>query len=627
MVRGRVFFWTVVVFYLSVISLVTFKDIKHKNMSYLKNIDSKLMVCTRALDNILGKDFHEIYNLEHPISDIEYKKVVKKLSSFAAETGVEYIYSIVQNKSDFYIVIINDTPENKKKKISYSFYTLFESHPVQLDKIFDKKEPVFCTYKGVYDSYRSVFVPVQSANGLKYILASEIKVANLDLVLRKHILTSFFGLILFFLPILPFFLLYKNISKRREKDLLQKVFYDQLTKLPNRNKFIQDSELVCQEDILAVLINIDSFKEINDLFGGDKGDELLRDIANIIVALLEPCDLIYKLPADEYLIFFRNKTIEEVINSTKNILNKISVAEFKTAGENISITVTAGITKETKDYRKILSTANIAKNMAKLENRSFKLYTKRFEQEKVFKENLFWLQELKKALHENRVVPFYQPIRNNDKKTIDKYEALVRIIKDDEIIPPAKFLVVAKKSKLYSDITKVVIEKSFQDFCFRKDLIISINFSVSDFLSQETMSYFKDMVCKYEMQNRVIIELVESESVKDYKKVIELVDDLKKMGVKIAIDDFGSGYSNLEYLLKIKADCMKIDGSIIKNITHDKNSKAIVKSLVSFANEMAIKLVAEFVSNESIQEEVENLGVHYSQGFYIGKPDFFPTKQ
>ncbi|MGM0417845.1 MAG: EAL domain-containing protein [Thermodesulfobacteriota bacterium] len=621
----KLFFWLLIVFYIITVSFMTVKDYTSAKRERLEKIDSKLYTAAQALDTILGKDFHDRYDLKNPISNEKYDKIVEKLNRFVDNLNIEYVYSMAKHDGYFYFIVSNETEEDKKRKTYSLFYNLYFDPPEDVKKAYNQNKTVFSSkYTNTWDSFRSVFIPKTTDENFRYILAADIKTKDLKKILNRTILKSFLKGLVFILPIIPAFFLMKRISKNREKELLQRIYNDSLTGFPNRNRFIRDSSTLCNSWIIGVIFDIDSFREINDLFGGDIGDELLKDVADIIQRNLSDEDLLYKFPADEYLVIFKRKQLKSVEQITREILDQVSLSNFDKTGKEISITMSAGITEEIENYKKLLSTSNIAKNRAKQLNKGAVIYNKELRQEKKFKDNLYWLNELKIAIDEGRIVPFFQPIKNNRTGRIDKYEALIRLLqKDGSIISPFKFLDVAKKSKLYPELTKTVILKAFQTFSGTRDIKVAINFTTSDFLNIDTMNYLKEMVKKYSMKDKVIAEIVESESVNEHTEIFGLVDDLKTAGIKIAIDDFGSGYSNFEYLLKLKSDIIKIDGSLIKNILKDENSRLIVKAIISFAEQMNLEIVAEFVSDPEIQKEIEKYNIDYSQGFFIGKPEKF----
>lgn len=164
-----------------------------------------------------------------------------------------------------------------------------------------------------------------------------------------------------------------------------------------------------------------------------------------------------------------------------------------------------------------------------------------------------------------------------------------------------------------------MIEKTFEMFK-DKEVSFSINLTSEDILDENTLSFIEEKLLNYNFGDRVIFEIVESEGFENFEIINNFIQKVKSYGVKIAIDDFGTGYSNFEYLMKLKADFIKIDGSLIKNIDNDKNAYAVVETIVSFAKKNNLKTVAEFVSNKSIYEKVCDLEIDYSQGYFIEKP-------
>ena len=206
---------------------------------------------------------------------------------------------------------------------------------------------------------------------------------------------------------------------------------------------------------------------------------------------------------------------------------------------------------------------------------------------------------------------------------VEKYESLVRLIDEDEnIVSPFEFLGASKKGSYYNKITTRVLENSFEILrCIKTEL--SINLSTLDIEKDETRELIYTLLKENEKdRGRLVFELLEDERVKDFKRVKDFIKTVKSMGVSIAIDDFGAGYSNFERLLEFEPDLLKIDGSLIKNIITDKYSQNIVETIVAFAKRQNIKTIAEYVENKEIFDYLNNLGVDYSQGYYFGKPEY-----
>ena len=229
------------------------------------------------------------------------------------------------------------------------------------------------------------------------------------------------------------------------------------------------------------------------------------------------------------------------------------------------------------------------------------------------------MKKLKIAIEKKKIIPYYQPIVDRNGK-VCKYEALVRLIdENNEVISPYFFLDVAKKSRLYFEITKQVIEKAFEKF-ENLDYEFSINLSTLDMENDYIKEFIRNKLSAFSDPKRVNFEIVESEDIKNSKSAFEFIKELKRFGCKILIDDFGSGYANFDYLLSLGADGVKIDGSLIKNILTDKNSQIIVKTIVNFAKEVDMQIIAEFVENEEIFEYLKTLGVDCFQGYFYSPP-------
>ena len=238
------------------------------------------------------------------------------------------------------------------------------------------------------------------------------------------------------------------------------------------------------------------------------------------------------------------------------------------------------------------------------------------------KKNMEVIKMVKIALDNYKIVSYFQPIINNKTKIIEKYESLVRLVDEEgNVLSPYSFLDISKKGSYYNKITHRVLENSFK-ILEHISTKISINLSSLDIEKEETRDILYELLERYSSDtSRIVFELLEDESVKDFAVIKRFIQKVKKLGVMIAIDDFGAGYSNFERLLEFEPDILKIDGSLIKNIANDIYSRNIVETIVSFAKKQNIITIAEFVENEEIFNILYNLGVDYSQGYYFGEPE------
>lgn len=235
-------------------------------------------------------------------------------------------------------------------------------------------------------------------------------------------------------------------------------------------------------------------------------------------------------------------------------------------------------------------------------------------------EEIHILQVLRDALSEERVIPYFQGIYDNDENRFGLYESLMRIAdKDGKIYYPDKFLPIAKKYNLYELLSIVMVKKVMKMF-IASDVRVSINLNVRDLYDREMIKVIFGNLDKAKHPENFVFELVETEAVTDYCYLKQFADRIHEKKARIAIDDFGSGFSNLLHILRIDADYLKIDGEIIRMINDDEKIMQFVGFLSSWWRERHKQVIAEYVENAQIQEKIEKMGISFSQGYYFSKP-------
>lgn len=239
------------------------------------------------------------------------------------------------------------------------------------------------------------------------------------------------------------------------------------------------------------------------------------------------------------------------------------------------------------------------------------------EQTKLIDEVLF----LKNVMEHKNIEPYVQAIYNTNTMEVEKYECLMRLIdpKSSEVKSVFPYLEVSKKVKLYEDMMKIMIEKSLELFS-KSSSEFSLNLSYEDISNEKFRSFIYEKVENYSNARNLIFEILETDFIEDFSIVEEFTKKVRKLGCKIAIDDFGSGFSNMENILRLNPEFIKIDGSLIKNIHKSQKSKTIVKNIVNMAKELNAKTVAEFIHCKEVFDITKELGVDYLQGFYLGEP-------
>lgn len=246
------------------------------------------------------------------------------------------------------------------------------------------------------------------------------------------------------------------------------------------------------------------------------------------------------------------------------------------------------------------------------------VFDKKLDKENKQTQNLDTILKIKNAIRDYNFIAYYQPIFNKNKDVV-KYETLVRMKSNKEIISPYFFLNIAKKTKYYPHITRAMIFQSFKEF-ENKKVSFSINIEADDIINEDTKNFIKTHLEEFKDPQRVVFEIVESESIHNIAGIKEFISFVKNLGAKIAIDDFGTGYSNFSYLLDLEPDYIKIDGSLIKHIDTDVKSYNIVKTIVNFAHNLNIKVIAEFVHSYEVLKICEELNIDEYQGYLFGEP-------
>lgn len=409
------------------------------------------------------------------------------------------------------------------------------------------------------------------------------------------------------------------IELKLENQILKNILHtDSVTGLPNMLLYEKDIKKTVNP--IAIVVDIDAFKEINEYYGREIGDFVLKAVAQIIQTYADVKNMkTYRVGSDEFLLLGSGVLdIEkyEMIAQEMAKLLKANEICIPSLDDYIVIDSTIGFCLEEDD---VLNKAIMALDYAKKTQKDFACYLHTMQRKSRYKERQKYARLIKEALDYDKVMPYYQPIfdRVGD---ICKYEVLSRIenIKSG-VISPYLFLGVSKKVRLYTSIVKRIIDKSFSEISKTNNLI-SINLLARDMMDGDISNYIIEKIKEYGIAKQVIIEILEEESIENLPRVESFIDRVKWLGVRIAIDDFGTGYSSFSYLMKLKPDYLKIDGSIIKNIDKDKDAEAIIRAIVSFAKALHIKTIAEFVYSKEVYEKCYELGVDEFQGFYLGKP-------
>lgn len=439
-------------------------------------------------------------------------------------------------------------------------------------------------------------------NGKKYFLEESTK------ELRFVIYFSYFLIVLFIASILliTFFLIRSERGART----------DRLTGLSNRKAY-EEKIKHSHVDLGLILINIRKFKHYNDFYGVSSGDQLLIETAHRIRTIpfagVKPT--YYRLGADDFGILFEISSNLSLETLGKKVLNEFSKTPIIIDAEIRTPTIMVAAS----NFKPLLETADMA--LKSNHHINPVVYHEGLNLRQVIHDNMTKVQELKEALKENRIIPYFQPIVNLSTHKVSKHEVLARVVmKNGQIRSIFPYLPIAKESNLYPQITHSIVAQSFT-IITKHTGDFSINLSIEDIGNNETIEMLEKMLQEYPgIGKRIIFEILESEAIEEYAQIVDFITRMHRYGCRIAIDDFGSGYSNFSRILNLTVDIIKIDGSLIRNLDTDKKAVTIVQTIINFTKSASIETVAEFVHNKAIAHIVSELGIDAAQGFYFYEP-------
>lgn len=423
----------------------------------------------------------------------------------------------------------------------------------------------------------------------------------------------------------------KESYKKIEDKILFMAYHDSLTGLPNKNYFSMEINrlLAKSEKGTVILIDIDNFKDINDSFGYHYGDILLKIISELLQRCTQDKGTVLKMNGDEFLILLPGITNMAAIKSLCHSVMENFKNPFEIMDINTYSSVSMGIAifdSSCSDETEILRNSDLALNYAKNEGKGeFIFYDSRMENLILKRKKIE--NELLKALDNNEIELYYQPQIDITNNKVRGFEALLRW-NSPELgwVPPEEFITVAEETGLMYKIGEWVLKEACRQAKEWKDKgisfeTISVNVSPKQIKNHYFTKLIKDVLSETDLKKEFLeIEITESTLIKSIEEKSKLLEDLINEGIQVSLDDFGKGYSSLNYLTKIPINTIKIDKSFIDKICNDYKTYLIVECIVELSNKLKYRVIAEGVENIEQVKLLKAIGCSYIQGYYYGKP-------
>jgi diguanylate cyclase (GGDEF)-like protein len=412
---------------------------------------------------------------------------------------------------------------------------------------------------------------------------------------------------------------YKQLSELENKknELYNTLMNDAITSLYSRAKLYNDLKDIKKGSM--ILIDIDSFSTINNAYGYTVGDQILREVAIILKDANIDTKLIYRIESDNFVLLFEDKEDDYLFQTSLNLKFLLTNKYFNIDDLTLYINVSIGISNYANEN--LLQKAEIAVHASrKKQDNKIEFYSEELDTIKIINNNLLWSKRLSKAIEENNIITYFQPIVECKTKKIVKYETLVRLIYKDTVYAPIHFLAAARNAGLLTKITQIVFKQACEVFS-KNDLEFSINITNHDLMDKKFVENLLNTSTKYQISTeRISLEILEEKSIRKNLYAQNNLIKLREVGFLLSIDDFGVDYSNFSQLKSLDINSVKIDGSFIEDIHNNKYSEYITEAILSYAKKIKVKTIAEYVHSEEVFDKINSLGIEYAQGYYFGKP-------
>lgn len=439
-------------------------------------------------------------------------------------------------------------------------------------------------------------------------------------------------------------MIFRDVSKshRMASRLSWQASHDELTGLINRREFERQLDMIIERarnepgQHCLCFMDLDKFKVVNDTCGHAAGDELLRQLADLFRGKIRGADILARISGDEFAIILTQCELGPAMNIAEDLRSNVEDFRFAWAGQSFQIGVSIGVVvvdAHSPDHEEVFKAADSACYAAKSAGRNrVHVYSQDDQEIRDRRGEAQWMVRIQHALEENQFRLFYQPIVpvQEDIDGPVHYEILLRMVgDDDELIPPGAFIPAAERYQIMSKIDMWVIEHLLSWIAQHWDLssteVFAINLSGQSMTEEKLLRHIREMLEQYAIPpDRICFEITETAAIRNLSKAQQFMDEMKTIGCRFALDDFGSGLSSFAYLKTLSVDYLKIDGAFVKDMVDDPIDFAMVESIRNIGSILELKTIAEFVENDQVRKALAQVGVDFAQGYGIAKPKPLP---
>ncbi len=588
----------------------------------LRLVSGLTSVVREVFDNVAGEILREVGREDIVLTlfrDARTRKKVEGMLSILVGEEIRYVY-ILYRDADGKFRFLADGSRTDRAQPGERFDVLNEE--VWLEALNTGREKVILQ-EGLKSVGATYIRPLMQNGEVKALMVADfsiekIKEIEASLEQVRAVMSSATG-ILTLLLILNLYQLWRR--KRLERTL----YVDTLTGLYNKSFLNEQAFRLNLGDYYVALVDVDDFRKVNSTFGKEVGDTVLRELASMLKSLLPKGSILVRYAGEEFLTLlpkghFKDKV--ELIRYLEFLKSRVKSRVFTFDGYEVKVSVSVGVnlsTDRSRSLEEALRGADLALYRAK---KGGKDRVEAFDESVEESRKRLSVLEVADAIDKGRLICYYQPVVELQSGRVSHYEALARIVTEDgKVVPPSYSLEDLRGTFVYTRFVKEVIELNRRLLMRRKDVLLSVNLFPTDVISEDILTVLRSL--EEDIRRRMLLEITEVERLPSFDRVKSSLEELRRLGFRICIDDFGAGYSNLVNLTQLRIDFLKIDGSIVRDVHRNRVSYLLIKMVNDFCREIGVEVIAEYVENREVLEKLRSIGVKYGQGYLIGKPEPF----
>lgn len=407
---------------------------------------------------------------------------------------------------------------------------------------------------------------------------------------------------------------------------------DALTGQMSRNRLcdvtaeaLEDAHKV-RGSIGFLIASIDNLSRLNEAYGFETADEVIVAVSKRLRTRMRGGDVLGRLSGNKFGILMRNCGLDDVTTAGQRMVATVGDDVFETTAGPVVVSVTVGAViapRHAQTLHQVLTRAQEALDGVKaLRRGAFALFQPNLERDQARRDNVRITDEIVQALNDRRVKLAFQPIvSSSGSGEASSYECLVRIRRSDgTLVPAASVVPLAEKLGLVRLIDIRVLELAIAELAEAPGVHLSVNVSPTTMMDRDWITLFEAHLRAHPaLAERLMVEITESSAIASLEETRQFVARVKDMGSRVAIDDFGAGYTSFRNLRRLGVDCVKIDGAFVENFDRSDDDRHFVETLLGLAQHMKLRTVAEWVQNDAVARDLKDLGCDFFQGFHTGK--------